>query len=57
MVDVKTTAETWTPSMKRCEINAMHDYIMHGRDVLKGLDANFKFPKIHFTSHLIGQIR
>jgi hypothetical protein len=56
-VDEETNAETWTPSNKRREMNAWHDYISHQIDVSKGLDANFNFPKIHFMSHLVAQMR
>jgi len=50
-VDKETNAETWTPSKKRCEMNASRDYISHEIDISKELDANFNFPKIHLMSH------
>jgi hypothetical protein len=34
-VDEETNAETWTPSMKRLEMNAWWDYINHKIDVSK----------------------
>jgi hypothetical protein len=45
-VDKEITAETWTPSKKRREMNAWRDYISHEIDVSKELDAEFNFPKI-----------
>jgi len=55
-VDEETNAETWTPSKKRCEMNAWRDYISHEIDVSKELDADFNFPKIHLMSHWVKQI-
>jgi hypothetical protein len=45
------------PSKKRREMNALRDYISHGIDVSKELDANFNFPKIHLLSHWVTQFR
>jgi hypothetical protein len=56
-LDKETHAETWTPSMKRREMNAWRDYISHEIDVYKELDAYFDFPKIHLMSHWVKQIR
>jgi len=56
-VDEKTNAETWTPSKKRCEMNAWRDCISHKIDVSKELDADFNFSNIHLMSHWIEQIR
>jgi hypothetical protein len=56
-VDEETTAEPWTPSKKRREMNAWQDYISHEIDISKELDANFKFRKIHRMSHWAEQIR
>jgi len=55
-VDEETNAETWTPSKKRCEMNAWQDYISHEIDISKELDADFNFPKIHLMSHWAEQI-
>jgi len=49
-VDKETNAETWTPSKKRCEMNAWWDYISHEIDISKEFDADFIFPKIHVMS-------
>jgi hypothetical protein len=56
-VDKETNAESWTPSKKRCEMNAWRDYISHEIDVSKQLNADFNFPKIHLMSHWVEQIR
>jgi hypothetical protein len=56
-VDEETNAETWTPSKKWREINPWRDYITHEIDVSKELDADINFPKIHFVSHWVEQIR
>jgi len=56
-VDKETTADSWTPSKKRCEMNAWRDYISHEGDISKKLDADFNFPKIHLMSHWAEQIR
>jgi len=56
-VDKESNAETWTPSKKRCEMNALQDYISHKIDVSKELDANFNFPQINLMSHRVKQIR
>jgi hypothetical protein len=50
-------AETWTPSNKRCQMNAWRDYITHEIDVSVELDADFKFQNIHLMSHWVEQIR
>jgi hypothetical protein len=46
-VNEETNAETWTPSMKRREMNAWRDYISHDIDVSNELGANFNYLKIH----------
>ena len=51
MVDKETNDATWTPSNKRCEMNASWDHISHEIDVSNELDAHFNFPKIHLMSH------
>jgi len=56
-VDEETNAETWTPSRKRCEMNAWRDYIRHEIDISKELDADLNFLKIHWMSHWAEQIR
>jgi len=56
-VDEETNAESWMPSKKRREMNAWREYISHGIDVYKELDADFTFPKIHLMSHWVAQIR
>jgi len=56
-VDEETNAETWTPSKKWREMKAWRDYISHGIDVSKELDADFNFPKIHLMAHWVEQIR
>jgi hypothetical protein len=55
-VDQETNAETWTPSRKRCEMNAWPDYISHQIDISKELEANFNFPQIHLMSHGAEQV-
>ena len=56
-VDEETNAETWTPSQKRCEMNAWRDYISDEIDVSKVLDADFNIPKIDLMSHWVEHIR
>jgi len=56
-VDEETHGETWTPSTKQREMNCWLDYISHGIDVSKELDADFNLPKIHLMSHCVEQIR
>jgi len=56
IVDKETNDATWTPSNKRCEMNASRDYISHEIDVSNELDAHFNFPKIHLMSHWVEQI-
>jgi hypothetical protein len=56
-VDEETNTETWTPSKKRCKMNAWRDYINHKIDISKELDADFNFPKIHLMSHQAEQFR
>jgi hypothetical protein len=56
-VDKERNAQTWTQSKKRGPLNAWRDYISHGIDVSKELDADFNFPKIHLMSHSVEQIR
>jgi len=53
----ETNAETWIPSKKRRETNAWQDYISHGIDVSKELDADINVLKIHLRSHWVEQIR
>jgi len=55
-VDEETNAETWTPSKKRCEMNAWRDYISHDMDVSKEVDADLNIPKINLMSHWVKQI-
>ena len=55
-VDNERNAETRKPSKKQREMNAWPDYIGHEIDVLKELDTDFNFPKIHFVSHWGEQI-
>jgi len=55
-VDEKTNAETWTPSKKRCEVNAWSDHISHNIDISKELYTDFNFPKIHLMSHWAEQV-
>jgi hypothetical protein len=56
-VDKVTIAETWTPFKMQCEMNNWWDYLRHEIDVSKVLDADFNFPKIHWMSHWVKQIR
>jgi hypothetical protein len=37
-------------------MHAWRDYICHEIDISKEMDADFKFPKIHFMSDLVKQI-
>jgi hypothetical protein len=46
-VDESTNAEPWTPSKKRCEMNAWQDNISHEIDVSKELDTDFNILNIH----------
>ena len=55
-VDEETNAETWTPSNKRREMNALLDYISHPINVSKVLNADLNFPKIHLITHWVNQI-
>jgi len=55
-VDEETNAETWTPSKMWREMNAWRDYISHGIDHSKELDADSNSPKIHIMSHRVEQI-
>jgi hypothetical protein len=55
-VGEETNAETWTPSKKRCKMNAWWDNISHEIDISKELDADFIFPKIHWMSHWAEQV-
>jgi len=55
-VDEERNAETWTLSKKRREMNHWRDYISHGIDDSKELDAEFNFPKIHLMSHWVENI-
>jgi len=52
-----TNAKTWTLSKMPHQMNPGRDYIWHGIDVSKELDADFKFLKIHLVSHWVEQIR
>jgi len=56
-VDKERKAETWTPSKKWRKMNAWWDQVSHETDVSKELDADFNFPKFHFVSHWVEQIR
>jgi hypothetical protein len=56
-VDEESNAETWMPSRKRREMNAWRHYIGYELIVLKELDADFNFSKIHFMAHWVEQIR
>jgi hypothetical protein len=55
-LDKETTAETWTPSKKWCEMNTWHDFISHEIDVSKELDADFIFGKINLITYWVKQI-
>jgi hypothetical protein len=55
--DAKTYAESWTPSKKPREMNALRDYISPEIDISKELDADFNFLKIHMMSHWAEQVR
>ena len=55
-VDVETNAEIWTHSKKRRDMNDWRDYISHGNDVSKELDADFNLQRIHLMSHWVEQI-
>jgi hypothetical protein len=55
-VDAKTNAETWKPSKKRRKMNSWWDYISHGIDVSKELNADFNCPKTHLITHSVEQI-
>ena len=55
-IDKETNAETWTPSKKRCKINAWRDCINHKIVDRKELDADFNIPKIQLTFHWVEQI-
>ena len=56
-VEEETNGETRTPSMKRREMNAWHDYISHEIGIYKEWDADFNFPKIHLMPHWGKHIR
>jgi len=56
-VDEETNAESWMPCKRRRETNAWRDYICHGINVSKQLDADFSCLKIHFMFHSVEQIR
>jgi hypothetical protein len=56
-VHKETQVETGTPSKKERETNTRKDYISHGIDVSKELNADFNFLHIHLMSHLVEQIR
>jgi hypothetical protein len=56
-VDEETHTETWTPSMKLCEMNAWQDSISHEIHISKELDADINFSKIHLMSPWADQIR
>jgi len=55
-VDEKSNADTWTPSKMRGKMNGWWDYISHGIDNSKELDAYFNLPKIHLMSHCAEQV-
>jgi hypothetical protein len=55
-VDEGSNADCWTPSKKRCKMNAWQDYIRHKMDVSKEIDADFNIQKIHLISHWVEQI-
>jgi len=55
-LDKETYTETWTTSKTWWELNASQDHISFDIDVLKELDADFHFPKIHLMSHWVEQI-
>jgi hypothetical protein len=55
-VDEKTNAETWKQSKKRHKMNSWWDYISHGIDVSKELNADFNCPKTHLMTHSVEQI-
>ena len=44
-VDEKTHVETWTPSKKWHELNALQDYIRYMINISKELNADFNFPR------------
>ena len=56
-VDDTSNAETWTPSKKWREMNALWDYFSHEIDNSEELDADFNFPKIDLISYWAEQIR
>jgi hypothetical protein len=51
------SAETCMLSKKWREMNPGKDYIRHGIDISKELEANFNIPKIHVKSHRVNQVR
>jgi hypothetical protein len=55
-VDEETNADTCKESQKWREMNAWREYISHEIDDAKELDADFNFPKILLTSHLVGHL-
>jgi hypothetical protein len=55
-VDQETNAETWSPSKKRCEMDAWRHFISHGIDISQELDADFNFPMILLIFHWAEQI-
>jgi len=55
-VDNETSVETGMPSEMLREMNSSLDYIRHGIDVPKKLDADVNFLKINFMSHWVEQI-
>lgn len=56
-VDDVTNDATSTLSKKWHEMNSWQDNIGQGIDVSKEFDADFNFPKIHFMSLWVEQIR